>query len=271
MEGCFLPYPAQRNLQRLPLGKLLRAVASVLLHRLRGRKRETAAARPRGVDSDMGSYLHGRFGAYLVKVLMGPLNQKQWAHAPSELTDTWAQHRSGSTTRNVADLDLRRTMKNLLLGEDDLGWTPETRVTYPASGGSGSIWSAVARTIPAEKLMLGTQVISISLEEKTALLSTGETVGWEQIISTMPLDRLLRSVEGRPELAAKADGLVKARSRPVWVWRARGAAGAVCRATLLPGDGCGCAVLAAEFPDDGRGGQWSGGLLLHAVRGKRAG
>ena len=218
MEGRFLPYPAQRNLQRLPLGKLARAIGSVLLHRARvakaARAGEGRKADGEGSgDGNLGAYLMGHFGSYVTSILMGPLNRKQWAHAPEQLTDVWVKHRSGSTTRNVADMDLGRAVRNLLLGRDEPGWTPETKVTYPAQGGSGAIWTAVARAVPAEKMLLETRIISVSLEAKTALLSTGETVKWEQMVSTMPLDALLRSLDGRPELAEKAEGLVKARSR----------------------------------------------------------
>ncbi len=206
-EGRFLPYPAQRNLHRLPLRKLCRALGSVALHR-----RRSAAGADRE-SGDLGSYLDTHFGPYITKLLMGPLNRKQWAHAPEQLTDVWVRHRSGSSTRNVADMDLWRTVRNLLSSSDDPGWGPDTEVAYPKQGGSGAIWSAVARTIPAQKLLLGTKIVSVSLERKTALLSTGETVRWEQMVSTMPLDTLLRSVEDRPELTAKAARLRKARSR----------------------------------------------------------
>ena len=211
VEGSFLPYPAQRNLQRLPLLKLLRAVASVALHRMRSEHAPGPACKEE--QGDLRTYLLGHFGTYITGLLMGPLNRKQWAHAPEQLTDVWARHRSGSTTRNVADMDLLRTLRNFLLGTDDPGWTPETKVTYPAEGGSGAIWSAVAKAIPAEKLMLETRVVRVSLTEKTALLSNGDTVRWEQMVSTMPLDALLSAIPERRDLAAKAMGLVKARSR----------------------------------------------------------
>ncbi len=208
VDGRFLPYPAQRNLQRLPLRKMARAFASVLLQRLRNEDEAPAAD-----GGDLGSYLLNRFGGYLTGILMGPLNHKQWAHAPGQLTDVWVRHRSGSTTRNVADLELGRMLRNFLLRRDDPGWTRETRVTYPAKGGSGAIWDAVSRAVPAEKMLLGTRIVSISLEQKTALLSNGETIQWEQLVSTMPLDMLLRSLPERPELAVQADRFVRARSR----------------------------------------------------------
>ncbi len=147
-EGRFLPYPAQRNLHRLPLAQLGRALGSVALHR---RRRENGAA---GEGGNLGGYLHEHFGPYVSKLLMAPLNRKQWAHAPEQLTDVWVRHRSGSATRNVADMDLWRTVRNFFVGSDDPGWEPDTKVAYPAEGGSGAIWSAVARAIPAEKLLL---------------------------------------------------------------------------------------------------------------------
>ncbi len=209
VNGRFLPYPAQRNLQRLPLHRLVMALVSVVLHRFRNGERDEAGI-GRG---DLRTYLLKHFGTYITKLLMDPLNRKQWAHGPERLTDVWVKHRSGSTTRNVADMDLSRILRNLITGKDDPGWTPETKVTYPSEGGSGAIWSAIAAAVPAEKMLLGTKIVSVSLKSKTAQLSTGETVAWEQMVSTMPLDVLLRSMPEEPALAIKASWLVKARSR----------------------------------------------------------
>lgn len=213
VNGNFLPYPAQRNLHRLPLLPLLRALCSVACERVRARRHAPAGTARAAQHGDLGSYLKENFGEYITGLLMDPLNRKQWACAPERLTDVWVRHRSGSSTRNVADMDILRTMRNLLLDTDDLGWGPETRVTYPAKGGSGAIWSAVAGAIPAEKMLLGVRIVSISLTRKTALLSNGETVAWEQMVSTIPLDTLLHSLEDRPELTAKASRFVRARSR----------------------------------------------------------
>jgi protoporphyrinogen oxidase len=209
VNGRFLPYPAQRNLHRLPLPRLVHALWSVSAERLRARGKKQAD-KPSG---DLGSYLLGHFGAYITGILMDPLNRKQWAHAPEQLADDWVRHRSGSTTRNVADMQVGRTIGNLLRGHDDLGWTPDTRVTYPSKGGSGAIWSAVATAVPQGKMLLGVRILSISLRRKTALLSNGETVAWESMVSTMPLDTLLRLLEDEPELTAKASRFVRARSR----------------------------------------------------------
>ena len=212
VQGSFLPYPAQRNLQRLPMAKLARVVMSVAKRRTLRHEKTASLAKPG--EGNLQAYLLGRFGIYVTKLLMEPLNRKQWAHPIETLTDVWVANRSGSKTPNVANMKLRRLIGNLLLRRDDVGWEHDTRVAYPASGGSGAIWSAVADRIAPEKMLLGSAITSLSLEQKTAELSTGEVIQWEHFVSTMPLDTLLRMLgTERPELAEKADLLVRTRSR----------------------------------------------------------
>jgi protoporphyrinogen oxidase len=210
--GRFLPYPAQRNLRRLGPGKLLRVLASLAVRKVR---RSGLWGADSGADSgaDLGSYLSTQFGEYLTRVLMGPLNSKMWGHATSKLSNGWVTLRSGSAQRNVPDVSLRQTMGNVLRRRDSLGWTSDTLVTYPAKGGSGRIWQEIAAKLPADKLLLGVGLKSLSLERKTAVLDNGDEVEYGALISSVPIDVLLRLVEGRPELEAQAARFVCARSR----------------------------------------------------------
>ncbi len=210
LDGRFMPYPAQRNLQRLGPGRLIAVLGSLLMRRLRGLGRRGLSEEP---GDDLQSYLLKQFGQYLTETLMGPLNSKMWAYATSTLSNQWATLRSGSSQRNVADVSLRQTMRNVLTMQDSPGWTSNTFVTYPATGGSGAIWQAVAARIPKHKLLLGCGVKSISLERKIATLDTGEQIGYSHLISSMPLDTLLRKIEGRPDLHAQAARFIFARSR----------------------------------------------------------
>ena len=211
LDGRFLPYPAQRNLQRLRPGKLLAALLSLGLRRFQKHD-------PVGLD--LQSYLLKQFGQYLTETLMGPLNSKMWAHATSALSNQWVMLRSGSQQRNVADVSLRQTMRNLLRQQDAPGWTSDTFVTYPARGGSGEIWTRIAARIPAEKLLLGRGIKSISLDAdrdgrgiKVAVLEGGEQIEFDRMISSIPLDNMLRLIDGRSDLHAQASRFVFARSR----------------------------------------------------------
>ncbi len=208
LEGRFLPYPAQRNLQRLGPVKLVTAITSLLVRRLRGVDTQI-------VGDDLQSYLLKQFGQYLTETLMSPLNSKMWAHHTSSLSNGWVTLRSGSKQRNVPDVSLRQTIRNVLTQQDSPGWTSDTFVTYPAQGGSGAIWERIASKIPSAKLLLGVGVQSISLDGpvKVAKLSNGDEVEFEQMISSIPLDTLLCSIEDRPDLHAQAKRFVRARSR----------------------------------------------------------
>ncbi len=210
LEGRFLPYPAQRNLQRLGPRQLLQVLASLALRRLRGLK---PFREPESVGADLNSYLLKQFGRYLTAKLMGPLNSKMWGHATSTLSNSWVTLRSGSKQRNVADVSLRQTLRNVLTQQDSPGWTSDTFVTYPAKGGSGAIWSAIAAKVPAGKMLLGRSIRSIALTEKIATLDDGEQIQYRRLISSMPLDTLLRSIEGRADLHAQAARFVCARSQ----------------------------------------------------------
>ena len=57
-----------------------------------------------------------------------------------------------------------------------------------------------------ERVRLGCTVLSVDLEKKTARLDTGETVEYDVLINTMPLNRFLRHT-GRGSDAALADKL----------------------------------------------------------------
>ena len=210
LDGRFMPYPAQRNLQRLGPGRLIAVLGSLLMRRLRSLGRGGVAEEP---GDDLESYLFKEFGQYLTSTLMAPFNSKMWAHATSTLSNQWVMLRSGSAQRNIADVSLRQTMRNVLTMQDTPGWTSNTLVTYPVTGGSGAIWEAVAARIPEEKLLLGCGVRSISLERKIATLDTGEQIAYGHLISSMPLDTLLRKIEGRPDLHAQAARFICARSR----------------------------------------------------------
>jgi protoporphyrinogen oxidase len=210
IRNRFLPYPAQRNLHRLPVLSMVRALASISMQRMRNaRVRVTGEEQPGG---DLDAYLNTEFGGYLKGLLMGPINQKQWAHSPKFLSDVWVRQRSGSETRNVAQLRIRRTLRNLLLNGDDVGWSKDEMVLYPSQGGAGAIWSAIGARIPRDRMMLGRHVKSISLAQKTVVLDNDETIRWESMISTMPLDTLLRCIDDDPALREKADRLVRARA-----------------------------------------------------------
>jgi hypothetical protein len=82
-------------------------------------------------------------------------------------------------------------------------------------GGTGGIWKGVAKLLPPACMHFGggNAVKAVDADAKTVTLASGATVAYESLVSTMPLDILLRML-GKPEWA---DGLTHSSSHIIGV------------------------------------------------------
>jgi protoporphyrinogen oxidase len=192
IDQRFVPYPVQRNIHRLRATKLLPALAGMV--RVKARKAfERGAHRDAGVQDakpSLQSYLVNEFGAGLTKHVLGPLNAKMWAHPLMDLSSTWTSQRSGSSAPNVAHVSVRQTLRSIVTRRDNLGWNAATRVRYPASGGSGSIWKSLAARLPSNVFMQK-HVVGIDTDRRRLTFDDNSHVSYRYLLSTMPLDALL--------------------------------------------------------------------------------
>lgn len=196
-HGRFIPYPIQRNIRHLPAAELLRCVEGMLA--IHGREPPPAA--------DFEAWLQGSFGAGLVDVFFRPFNRKMWAHEPRELACDWTRSRSGSRNANVPLVDLRAVLRTIVLGVDDPGWDSSTRFRYPAVGGTGAIWEALAGQLPTARMHYGRDVVAVDAGAHTATLADGATIRYGAMVSSMPLDLLLGMLTDQPALARRAGEL----------------------------------------------------------------
>lgn len=115
---------------------------------------------------------------------MLPYNLKVWAYPPEQLNATWVGER-------VAVPDVARVRENARLGRDDVSWGPNNRFRFPRHGGTGAIWRACAAALPAERVRLRTTVDTVDVERRVVRTTGGDEIGYEALLSTMPLDRLV--------------------------------------------------------------------------------
>ena len=190
IDGQLVPYPVQRNIHRLSKDKLLPALAGVVgvrLNRLmRGARKPTSPG-----HRNLHSYLIDEFGSGLTDAVLGPLNTKMWAHPISELSSTWTSQRSGSAAPNVALVNVRQTLRSIITRQDNLGWSDSTRVLYPATGGSGSIWTSLAARLSRAAFKQNRRVIRVDRERKTLTFDDESQLGYRSLLSTIPLDSFL--------------------------------------------------------------------------------
>lgn len=186
MRGRFIPYPVQNNIWMLPPGDLMACLEGLLeVHESNGH---------RPAPANFEEWILRSFGSGLAEVFMIPYNRKVWAYDPCELGTTWVGER-------VATVDLRRVLRNLIYQIQDTAWGPNATFRYPARGGTGAIWRALAARLPANRLHFGRPVIRVSTNDRRVDLSDGSSCYYDALISTMPLDRLLQSLTDRPELS----------------------------------------------------------------------
>ena len=126
-------------------------------------------------------YLDRRFGARVVELFMRPYNRKLWGPDLSRLDASWAAERVAAPI-GTPDRSAPESGRRLPL-------VKEATIAYPARGGYGEIFRALARRVA--DLRLGQSVVSIDPRSSTLLTANGETASWRRIISTLPLPTLL--------------------------------------------------------------------------------
>jgi protoporphyrinogen oxidase len=187
MRDRFIPYPFQNNIRRLPpddLNKCLQGLLQITQH-------------PRPKPHNFREWIDATFGPGLAEVFMLPYNFKVWAFPPEMMNAVWVGER-------VAVTDLSRVLTNLALGKDDLSWGPNNTFQFPKHGGTGAIWSACAKRLPAAQIRLNARVVSIDMGKREVVTASGECYRYEHLISTIPLTELVR-LSGQSHLQPLTD------------------------------------------------------------------
>ena len=96
----------------------------------------------------------------------------------------------------VAAPDLKNVTKNVILQKTAGNWGPNATFRFPAHGGTGGIWIAVANTIPKGKTRFGSHgtVKSVDADAKIITLENGNTIHYEKLINTMAVDSLVEKM-----------------------------------------------------------------------------
>lgn len=108
----------------------------------------------------------------------------------------------------VAAPDLKTVTKNVILQKTAGNWGPNATFRFPAHGGTGGIWIAVANTLPQEKLKLGEgyTVEKVDPEEHLVTTKNGTKIRYGKLVNTMAVDALAEKI-GDQELIASTKKL----------------------------------------------------------------
>lgn len=192
MRDRWIPYPLQNNLWRLPPDDLIPCLRGLLdVHQGHG------CGDP---PANFHDWILRNFGPGLAETFLLPYNRKVWAYDPATMDVGWMGER-------VATVNLARILENLVLKRDDRGWGPNHRFRFPRHGGTGAIWNALANRLPRERLQFNRRAVAIDPAAKTIACADGSTFPYDYLLSTIPLDDLLRLLPGPSELTSRAGAL----------------------------------------------------------------
>jgi len=202
MRNRFIPYPLQQNVWRLPEEDLIMCLNGFLtVH---------AGERSRSEIETFHDWILRNFGQGMADVFLVPYNEKVWAYHPSALGTGWMGER-------VANVNLKRTLENLVRRKDDCTWGPNATFRFPRQGGTGAIWKELCSRLPDNNLSFGMAVTDVSVDERRVWFANGASESFDFLISTLPLDCLLKSLTDAPSLSSLSTRFIHSSTHVVGV------------------------------------------------------
>lgn len=135
--------------------------------------------------------LYGKFGKSIVEKFLKPYNEKLYAIDLKELD-------VNAMGRFFPYADKEAIIRNMKKHEVN---SYNASFLYPKNG-AGSFIEILYNELDKEKVLLNTEVKSIDFAKKNAILSNGESIEYEYLINTIPLNKFL-------ELTNEYDELIK--------------------------------------------------------------
>jgi protoporphyrinogen oxidase len=187
MEGRFIPYPFQNNIRDLEPWTVYECLAGLV-----------EAQRHDHHPATFADWLEAVFGDGMARHFMLPYNEKVWAIPPELMAYGWIGER-------VPVVDVAAVLRNVILGEDQVGWGPNSTFKYPLRGGTGRLYEEIAKPL-ADRIELGRPVVAVDQGTRTVSTDDGREWGYDALLSTMPLDELVGACKGAPAPVRDAAG-----------------------------------------------------------------
>ncbi|KAF7163876.1 hypothetical protein CNMCM5623_008593 [Aspergillus felis] len=181
-QGQWVPYPFQNNISMLPKEEQVKCIDGMIDAALEAR---VASTKPKTFDE----WIVRMMGTGIADLFMRPYNFKVWAVPTTKMQCAWLGER-------VAAPNLKAVTTNVILGKTAGNWGPNATFRFPARGGTGGIWIAVANTLPKENTRFGEKgtVTKVNANNKTVTLQDGTTIGYKKLVSTMSVDFLAEAM-----------------------------------------------------------------------------
>ena len=169
-NGEFIPYPFQQNFGRLAN----RAVVEDCLAR---------GPSATGNPANFEDWIIARFGGGVAEHFMLPYNRKLWACDLTRMSCDWVGERVAGSAQSSGKGKRQPLQSHSMVG-------------YPAAGGFGEIFKAMAKECGL--IEFNCDAARISIAKKTVESADGRVWTWKQLASTMPVPLFLDRIDDVP-------------------------------------------------------------------------
>jgi len=181
-KGVYTLYPFQTNTFGLPVETVKEIIQGFIKARY-----ETVWS---GEPATFEEWVLRHMGEGIAKHFMIPYNEKLWLTHPRDMTPLWCQiYVPKPTLDQILDGALRPPT-------DVIGYNAS--FTYPKKGGIGALSAALAKALPQEHLHYNVHPLRIDAKKRCLTLSDGRSIGYKNLVSTMPLDELIPLIADAP-------------------------------------------------------------------------
>lgn len=153
------------------------------------------------------------YGKGISDMFMTPYNRKIWCVDPSEMSYDWFYNDKVVPRGNFEKM-VRGSVKSLKEKPVDVDLM--TRY-YPKEGGASAVPERIEKKLK-RKILYGARVIRVDVDKKEVVTSKGQRIGYDNLISTIPLNTLAGMVRpSNPSLKSLAKKLKYNSVLCVWV------------------------------------------------------
>lgn len=173
-----IPYPFQANLFSLPTEVKVDCLEGLL------------CSENTLTDSlSLAQWLKAKFGFGIFNHFLGPYNRKVWAYPIEEIYPEWLEKR-------IVQPEIREIITGALQNRDFQKFENSV-IKYPIHGGFSSFFKSL--TEASKDRIVYDQVKSIDIFKKIVFLKSEKKISYTQLVSTMPLDKLLQISQNIPD------------------------------------------------------------------------
>lgn len=179
------PYPFQVHTYGLPAEVIRDCLLGFIQAKL-----NPAKTRP----ANFKQWIIQNLGTGFAEHFLFPFNQKFWKIPLEQLDSQWAEW-------SIPRPAIKDVIEGALgISRSDFGYN--ALFYYPKQGGIEKIVEAMAQKIA--NISLNREIISVHPKDMKILLANGREMGYDSLVSTMPLKELVKRLKSPPEAVEKA-------------------------------------------------------------------